>query len=370
MVDLKVRRVGTCRVAPKPIQLLYAYFVFASINYTGFMPSRTSPRRAADLSRVISPPAELGAARPPAPRPSLRSSKASPQDEATDTGTVKWSQERRLQFIDFRLQWGGRINRRDVTDFFKISVPQASADIARYAEVAPGNLEYDTSSRTYVATPAYAPHYESSGARQYLSQLLALERQILTSDQAFLAFRPPMASVPLPSRTIEPKTLALLLQSIAERAKLRIRYQSIARDEPQERYISPHAFGYDGVRWHVRAYCHLREGFRDFVLGRILSPGAPVASDVDSSQDREWHTNVDLVLKPDDSLTLKQREGVEIDYGMKNGKVTVPCRQAMLFYTLRTLNFEPNGTPRKGEKQVVIANLADIKSLLPKPGQA
>lgn len=67
------------------------------------MPSQTSPRRAADLSRVISPPAELGAARPP-PRASLRSSKASPQDEATDTGTVKWSQERRLQFIDFRLQ--------------------------------------------------------------------------------------------------------------------------------------------------------------------------------------------------------------------------------------------------------------------------
>ena len=257
-----------------------------------------------------------------------------------------------------------------MTDFFKISVPQASADIARYAEVAPGNLEYDTSSRTYVATPAFDPHYESSGARQYLSQLLALERQILTGDQAFLAFRPPMASVPLPNRTVEPKILALLLQAIAERAKLRVRYQSIARDEPQERFISPHAFGYDGVRWHVRAFCHLREGFRDFVLGRILSPGAPAASEIDSTQDREWHSNVDLILKPDASLTARQREGVEIDYGMKNGKVTVPCRQAMLFYTLRTLNFEPNGTPRQGEKQVVIANLSEIKPLLPKPGQA
>jgi hypothetical protein len=334
------------------------------------MPSRPHPRRTPDPTRVISPPSEPGAALPSAPRPASRSSNASPQDEAVDTGPVKWSQERRLQFIDFRLQWGGRINRRDVTDFFKISVPQASADIARYTEVAPGNLEYDASSRTYVATPAFAPHYESSGARQYLSQLLGLERQILTSDQALLAFRPPMASVPLPSRTVEPKTLALLLQSIAERAKLRIRYQSIARDEPQARYISPHAFGYDGVRWHVRAYCHLREGFRDFVLGRILQPSAPVASDVDPSQDHEWHTYVDLILKPDDSLTLKQREGVEIDYGMKNGRVTVPCRQAMLFYTLRALNFEPNGSPRKGEKQVVIANLAEIKSLLPKPGQA
>ena len=334
------------------------------------MPSRTSLRRAADQDRVDSPLSEPGAASTSASRSAARSSRASPRDEDSDAGPVKWSQERRLQFIDFRLQWGGRINRRDVTDFFKISVPQASADIARYAELAPGNLQYDTSSRTYVATPAFIPHYEASGARQYLSQLLAVERQILTSEQAFLAFRPPMASVPLPNRTVEPKTLALLLQAIAERAKLRIKYQSIAREEPQERFISPHAFGYDGVRWHVRAYCYLREGFRDFVLGRIMSPGSPAASEVDSSKDREWHTNVDLILKPDDSLSPKQREGVEIDYGMKNGKVTVPCRQAMLFYTLRTLNFEPNGTPRKGEKQVVIANLSEIKSLIPKPGQA
>ncbi len=334
------------------------------------MPSRTSPRRAMAQDLIDSQPPAPVAASTSASRSAARSGRASPREEDADAGPVKWSQERRLQFIDFRLQWGGRINRRDVTDFFKISVPQASADISRYAELAPGNLAYDTSSRTYVATLAFAPYYESSGTRQYLSQLLALDRQILNSDQAFLAFRPPMASVPLPNRTVEPKTLALVLQAIAERAKLKIRYQSIARDEPQERFISPHAFGYDGVRWHVRAFCHLRDGFRDFVLGRILSPGAPAASEVDPSQDHEWHTNVDLTLKPDNSLSLKQREGVEIDYGMVNGKVTVPCRQAMLFYTLRTLNFESNGTPRKGEKQVVIANLAEIKSLLPKPGQA
>jgi hypothetical protein len=334
------------------------------------MTSQASTRRTAHHGRVVSPLSEPGVASISASRSAARSSKASSRDEDADAGPVKWSQERRLQFIDFRLHWSGRINRRDVTDFFKISVPQASADIARYAELARGNLEYDTSTRTYVVTSAFAPYYESSGARQYLSQLLALERQILTSDQAFLAFRPPMASVPLPNRTVEPNTLALLLEAIAGRAKLRIKYQSITRNEPQERCISPHAFGYDGARWHVRAYCHLREGFKDFVLGRILFAGAPAASEVDSLQDREWHTNVDLILKPDDSLSPKQREGVEIDYGMTRGQVTVPCRQAMMFYTLRTLNFEPDGTPRKGEKQVVIANLAEIKSSLPKPGQA
>ena len=136
------------------------------------------------------------------------------------------------------------------------------------------------------------------------------------------------------------------------------------------RCISPHSFGHDGIRWHVRGYCHLREGFRDFVFGRILSAEQLTASEIDSAKDREWHTNVSLVLAPDERLTPDQRRGVEVDYGMKGGKVTITCRQAMLFYVLRTLNFELTGLPREGERQLVIANLADVRSLLPKPGQS
>ena len=287
-----------------------------------------------------------------------------------DSGSVKWSQERRLQFIDFRLQWEGRINRRDVTEFFKISVPQASADISRYSEIAPDNLQYDTSSRTYTASAVFTPIFEASGPRQYLSQLLAVERKILASDQAFLSYRPPMASVPLPSRNIDRETLTHMLRAMAEKAMIQIRYQSIAREEEQKRYVSPHAFGYDGVRWHVRAFCHLRQGFRDFVFGRILTAGQPVASAIDPEDDLEWNTDVELVLMPDAALTPKQRQGVELDYGMKGGRLSISCRQAMLFYTLRTLNFETSGVPRKGERQLVIANLVDIKPLLPKAGQA
>jgi len=289
--------------------------------------------------------------------------------EDREANSVRWSQERRLRFIDFRLQWEGRINRKDITEFFKISVPQASADISRYMELAPANFRYDTKSRTYVATPEFAPHFEATGARQYLSQLLALERDILPSDQVFLSFRPPVASVPLPSRSIESKTLALMLRAISGREKLLISYQSITRDEEQSRYISPHAFGYDGTRWHVRAYCHLREGFRDFVFGRILSADQAAPSEIDSKSDKAWNTIIELVLRPDDSLTVSQRRGIEIDYGMIGGKAMVACRQAMLFYALRTLNFEADGKPRKGERQVVISNLEEIRPFLPRFGQ-
>jgi hypothetical protein len=40
----------------------------------------------------------------------------------------------------------------------------------------------------------------------------------------------------------------------------------------------------------------------------------------------------------------------------------------MLFYALRTLNFELNGLPQKGKRQLVIANVTDVRPLLPRPG--
>ena len=79
---------------------------------------------------------------------------------------------------------------------------------------------------------------------------------------------------------------------------------------------------------------------------------------------------VELHLAPHPGLSGSQRHGVEVDYSMKNAKVTVKSRQAMLFYTLRSLNFEFTGEPRQGERQLVIENLDEIRHLLPKFGQA
>jgi len=283
---------------------------------------------------------------------------------------VRWSQERRLQFIDFRLQWDGRLNRSDLTGFFKISVPQASADIGAYSAMAPGNLTYDRSSRTYLAAPGFAPCYPTSGTEQYMVQLLALERQTLAPAQSFVEMRPPLALVELPARRIDQAALKILLRAIAERGTVKACYQSITRDEAVWREISPHALGYDGVRWHVRAYCHLRRSFRDFVLGRLLQVQAGGASAIKAQDDVEWSTLVELELVPHPNLSEAQRHGVEMDYAMQGGKVTLKCRQAMLFYTLRSLNFEMSGKPCEGSVlQLCIANLHDIAHLLPRMGQ-
>jgi hypothetical protein len=78
-----------------------------------------------------------------------------PSDAAPTKG-LSWGLERRLQFIDFRLRWEGRLNRTDLVEHFGLSIPQVSLDIAKYAELAPGNLTYDRSSKTYVAGTEFA----------------------------------------------------------------------------------------------------------------------------------------------------------------------------------------------------------------------
>jgi hypothetical protein len=302
-------------------------------------------------------------------KPTTSSASRSSSDATEADKTPRWSQQRRLRFIDFRLQWQERINRNDIRSFFGISVPQASADIKLYAAQAPDNLEYHASSKTYVAGKSFKALFKSSGADQYLAQLLAVERGILDPDQALMGTRPPTESVQVPGRTIDRKILAGLLHAIEQSQMVRVRYQSISRDEPQWRDISPHALGTDGLRWHARAYCHLRNGFRDLVLGRILELADVKPSKVQVDQDTEWHRMVEIVLVPGKDLTPEQRLGVEADYGMSDGRVVLKCRRAMLFYTLRTLNFDYDGNPRKGERQLVIENLEQLKPL-PRPGQA
>ena len=68
--------------------------------------------------------------------------------------------------------------------------------------------------------------------------------------------------------------------------------------EPKWRWFSPHALGFDGFRWHARAWCHNRKEFRDFVLARILEIGETRPAEIDPADDAGWQREVTLKLAP------------------------------------------------------------------------
>jgi hypothetical protein len=277
----------------------------------------------------------------------------------------RWGQERRLEFIDSRLYWEGRLNRGALTEFFGISVQQASLDLAEYMRVAPNNTVYDLSRKTYLATEQFHPVFTDPSSARYLAELYALTTGVLAADISFLGWTPHADIVRHPTRLVPHAVLRQTLAAIRERCTLKITYQAMGRPEPTERVISPHALGYDGYRWHVRGYCHLRRNYRDFVFARILELSIGDPSDVDA-EDVEWHRILDVVIAPNPALATAQQRVIELDYGMKDGQLVVPTRQALGFYLLKRLGLtQPPAPTRAHEQQIVLVNRDTLVSYLP-----
>ena len=274
---------------------------------------------------------------------------------------LSWGLESRLQFIDFRLRWERRINRMDLIEHFGISVPQASLDIAKYMELAPSNLTYDRSSRTYTAAPCFRPLYQRSSAQRYLAELLATKMGIVEPTASFIGSAPETDWAPSPWRTINEQTVEAVVRAIRQQESILVSYQSMTSLDESVRLLSPHALGNDGFRWHMRAFCHKRQRFSDFVLARILRIDGFEATQVDSNQDSHWQTVLTLVLAPHPDLPAAKKRVLELDYGMEDGEVKLPCRQAFLYYTLRRLGLHTKEAPDPLAQQITLKNRDEIQ---------
>lgn len=267
---------------------------------------------------------------------------------------LRWGVERRLEFIEFRLYWEGHVNRGDLMEVFGVSVNQASTDLNRYLELAPGNMAYDKSERTYVRADGFAPKFLEPDAGRYLSQLRLLDQGIVERSDAWLGSLPEFEASPTPARGVDAPILRSVLRAIENREAIEVRYQSMSQPEPAWRWIAPHALGFDGFRWHARAWCFKDEGFKDFLLSRILKDRARKPSDIDPQTDSNWHKKVDLVVAPHPDLSAAQQAAVALDYGMKNGRTTLSVRSAMLYYTLRRLGLDTDPSARAPKDQQIV----------------
>lgn len=280
------------------------------------------------------------------------------------SASTRWGPERRLEFIDFRLLWDGKINRGELVDFFGISVQQASADLARYAELAPGNLLYDKSAKTYRAAAGFKPLLARSDAQHYLSQLTELTSGRAPTTGVFIGWQPPCDVVRYPTRPVQTQTLLRLLRAIRDKEDVRVVYQSMRRPSATARWIAPHALASDGYRWHVRAWCHENRDFRDFVLSRVQRVAEARDGTVDPVMDVDWHTRVNVIVCPRAELTEGQRSTIEVDFGMKQGRLVLNCRRALASYALRQLQLDRQSDAPLAEQPLELKNRAELADLI------
>jgi predicted DNA-binding transcriptional regulator YafY len=278
-------------------------------------------------------------------------------------GRLRWGTEQRLEFIEFRAFWEGGVRRADITSQFGVSVPQASNDLAQYQKLAPANLRYDSSEKRYVPTLDFKPRFMMPNADRYLVQLQAIADSVISLGDTWITDAPNVGVMPVPERRIDPIIFKRLVATIRGQRSVEVHFQSMNANRPEAiwRRISPHAFANDGLRWHVRAFCHIDRRFKDFILSRCRDLRGEGEAGAKAADDGQWSSIFDVVLKPNPQLTESQQQTIAMDYDMRDGRAIVPVRQALLYYFEKRLRLDLD--PKRdsaAERPVVIANKAEF----------
>jgi predicted DNA-binding transcriptional regulator YafY len=274
----------------------------------------------------------------------------------SDDQAPRWGVERRLDFIAGRLSWERRINRADLVARFGVSPNQATADLKRFSDLNPGALVYDTRAKVYRAGAGWTRPDEGDAAA-LLRDLRLVAEGVMVADGTMLAETPALAVAEPPVRAAPPAILAAVVTAIRDGRVLRARYQSFSTPEPRLRRLEPHALVFDGFRWHARARDVEEDRFKDYVLGRLSEPadGGPAASG--PAGDLAWNTMVTFTIRPHKDLSDAERAVVEVDYAMAGGRLTLTCREAVVYYVKRRLGLTAGHEQRSPKDQHVV--LAD-----------
>lgn len=125
-----------------------------------------------------------------------------------------------------------------------------------------------------------------------------------------------------------------VIRSIRSRTPLSVAYHS--RKADTNRVVSPHAIVRVKGRLHIRAYDHLSNDYRDFVLTRItkaaLDPRA--GKYVGAEKDIIWRRFSTIMIEDKGALDGEgTRTGVRLDFGLdKQGRRKVRVREALVSY--------------------------------------
>lgn len=277
----------------------------------------------------------------------------------TSPESLGWSVAARLRFLEEQAWWTGGVNRRDIVERFGISEQQASGDFTRYQELAPANLAYDKSGKTYRLTAEFKPLFFEPDSAETLGQFRLIAENVIPPDALTEGVTAAIAGAI--ARPVDPVLLRTVLQAIRERRRMTAFYVSLSSPDGKTRTIEPHAIVFDGFRWHARAFDVEAGGWRDFVLGRLSRASLlEASSETTSDDDTDWQDMVQMTIAANPKLSPAQRRLIEREYGMQKGRLVISVRKALQFYTKLRLGLDLDGKARSPEDQHIV--LVDERS--------
>ncbi|PHS56671.1 MAG: hypothetical protein COB03_06840 [Alteromonas sp.] len=268
----------------------------------------------------------------------------------------------RYWMLELLAYWEGKVNTKPLIKAFDISRQSASAIINKYLASNENTLVYDVTQKAYLITEAFNPKFINKTVDEYF------DWQQVGKIPSFQSREPSTSQIriqPLP-RYVDPSVMRPLLKAMKCKTAVDCEYLSVTNNEPLGRLVYPHSFVKAANRWHVRGFCALRDNYLDFVLSRFRS----VEYDGDEAsytekEDVKWNTFVDLILAPDPRLSDIQKQALEKDFNMKDGRLIVKARGALVKYTLDDLQIKTKMLEADPQaQQLVCVNYSDIKQWL------
>ncbi|TCD10898.1 YafY family transcriptional regulator [Pedobacter frigidisoli] len=111
---------------------------------------------------------------------------------------------------------------------------------------------------------------DNSIRSHYASALTKVKAVLKTSQKEKLEMMNQHIRLQIPERlTFNYEYLSLIQNAIAEKNMLQLQYKN-AKDESSNREVEPIGLIFYAFSWHLIAWCHFRNQYRDFSLTRII----------------------------------------------------------------------------------------------------
>ncbi|QXP18781.1 WYL domain-containing protein [Shewanella algae] len=248
---------------------------------------------------------------------------------------MQHAQRERLIFIDYSLEFYGKVSRISLVNKFGIGVASCSRDLKLYLQLAPDNTIFRHSDKHYYRSDNFKPLFlhDISAVFNSFDQVLgdSLGCSKLGANWTFN-----VPSIALPKNAV----ISSFSRSIVLRKAVRLGYLSMNHGLSL-RTFCPHAIVNTGSSWIVRGYDLQTQGFLDFVCSRIEHASVTpidVPQEASVCLDVHWQNVLTLDLVPHPGL--KFPASVELEFGMRSGRHTVEIRAALANYVLDFLKVD------------------------------
>jgi len=246
----------------------------------------------------------------------------------------------RYAYIETELWWGDGLTAGQLANAFGITRQAAQEVIDQYRKKFPDQMKYDGSRKRHLPCESFKASFIRENPVAFLDYLrgqalVGMYRE--DQDWSDLA----VTDVDRLLRPdLKPDLMRIVLAALRTQSTVEIDYQhkDLEPGSISVRVISPNHLIFADDRYHIRAFCHKKTSYLDFVLSRIIHAEPANSGWVGPEDDREWNEWVEFRVQPNPALPPSVRKAILLGFDTREpGVRIIGCRKALLLYVERKL---------------------------------